>query len=90
VQLVSDIWDTGAVPAVPAVTVAPPAPALSAGLAVLKLLAAATAPVPAGVIARDLGLPRSTTYRLLGVLADGGFVTHFPEDRPASALADPG
>jgi DNA-binding IclR family transcriptional regulator len=62
-------------------TVAPPAPALSAGLAVLKLLAAATAPVPAGVIARDLGLPRSTTYRLLGVLADGGFVTHFPEDR---------
>ena len=59
----------------------PAAPALSAGLAVLKLLAAATAPQSAGVIARDLGLPRSTTYRLLGVLADGGFVTHFPEDR---------
>jgi DNA-binding IclR family transcriptional regulator len=48
---------------------------------VLRLLASATAPLSAGVIARDLGLPRSTTYRLLGVLADGGFVTHFPEDR---------
>jgi DNA-binding IclR family transcriptional regulator len=59
----------------------PAAPALSAGLAVLKLLATATAPLSAGVIARDLGLPRSTTYRLLGVLTDGGFVTHFPEDR---------
>ena len=47
----------------------------------LKLLAGATAPLSAGVIARDLDLPRSTTYRLLGVLADGGFVTHFPEDR---------
>jgi DNA-binding IclR family transcriptional regulator len=57
------------------------APALTSGLAVLKLLAGATAPLSAGVIARDLGLPRSTTYRLLGVLADGGFVTHFPEDR---------
>ncbi len=57
------------------------APALTSGLAVLKLLAGATAPLSAGVIARDLDLPRSTTYRLLGVLADGGFVTHFPEDR---------
>jgi DNA-binding IclR family transcriptional regulator len=58
-----------------------PAPALASGLSVLRLLAAATAPQPATAIARDLGLPRSTTYRLLGVLADRGFVTHFPEDR---------
>jgi DNA-binding IclR family transcriptional regulator len=65
----------------PAVAVGSAAPALSSGLAVLKLLAAATAPQSAGVIARDLGLARSTTYRLLAVLADGGFVTHFPEDR---------
>ncbi|MGZ4481549.1 MAG: IclR family transcriptional regulator [Gaiellales bacterium] len=57
------------------------APALSSGLAVLRLLAAATGPVPATVIARELGLPRSTTYRLLQVLAGSGFVTHFPEDR---------
>ena len=37
------------------------APALTSGLAVLKLLAGATAPLSAGVIARDLDLPRSTT-----------------------------
>ena len=57
------------------------APALSSGLAVLRLLATATGPVPATVIARELDLPRSSTYRLLGVLADSGFVTHFPEER---------
>jgi DNA-binding IclR family transcriptional regulator len=65
----------------PAAITGSAAPALSSGLGVLRLLATATAPVSAGVIARDLGLPRSTTYRLLGVLADGGFVTHFPEER---------
>jgi DNA-binding IclR family transcriptional regulator len=65
----------------PAAPTATSAPALTSGLAVLRLLAGATAPLSAGVIARELGLPRSTTYRLLGVLADAGFVTHFPEDR---------
>jgi DNA-binding IclR family transcriptional regulator len=58
-----------------------PAPALGSGLAVLKLLAGTISPLPATAIARQLGLPRSSTYRLLGVLADSGFITHFPEER---------
>ena len=37
--------------------------------------------MPAAAIARDLGLPRSTTYHLLAVLADEGFVVHLPEER---------
>lgn len=55
--------------------------ALEEGLAILRLLAAATQPVPAAAVARELGLPRSTAYRLLRSLADAGFVTHFPEER---------
>ena len=37
--------------------------------------------MPASAIARDLGLPRSTTYHLLNVLRDEGFVVHLPEER---------
>ncbi|MDA0166078.1 IclR family transcriptional regulator [Solirubrobacter ginsenosidimutans] len=47
----------------------------------LKLLARHAAPLPASAIARDLDLPRSSTYHLLNVLIDEGFVVHLPEER---------
>ena len=56
-------------------------PALRRGLAVLRLLATRPGPVSAAMVARELGLPRSTTYHLLSELADAGFVTHLPEER---------
>jgi DNA-binding IclR family transcriptional regulator len=37
--------------------------------------------VQAAVLARDLGLPRSTTYHLLRELISAGFVVHLPEER---------
>ena len=57
------------------------APAAAQALEVLSLLARHTEPLPAGSISRALGLPRSTTYHLLTVLRDQGFVTHLPEER---------
>lgn len=57
------------------------APAAGHALDVLQLLAAHAGPLPAASIARELGLPRSTTYHLLGVLAERGFVVHLPEER---------
>ncbi len=59
----------------------PQVPGATRALAVLRLLAAAAGPVPAAVIARDLGVPRSTVYHLLAVMIDEGFVTHLPEER---------
>ena len=56
-------------------------PALRRGLAVLRLLAGRAGPVTAAYVARELGLPRSTTYHLLAELTAAGFVTHLPEDR---------
>ncbi|MBB5155214.1 IclR family transcriptional regulator [Saccharopolyspora phatthalungensis] len=56
-------------------------PALRRGLAILRVLAGRAGPVSAGVIARDLNLPRSTTYHLLAELVGAGFVTHLPEER---------
>lgn len=56
-------------------------PALRRGLAVLRILAEHAGPVSAGTVARQLGLPRSTTYHLLAELAAAGFVTHLPELR---------
>jgi DNA-binding IclR family transcriptional regulator len=56
-------------------------PALRRGLAVLRLLAGRAGPVTASHVARELGLPRSTTYHLLTELVAAGFVTHLPEDR---------
>lgn len=56
-------------------------PALRRGLAILRVLAGRAGPVSAGVIARDLDLPRSTTYHLLAELVAAGFVTHLPEER---------
>lgn len=54
-------------------------PAVGHALDVLQLLARHTEPLPAAAIARDLGLPRSSTYRLLTTLADRGFVSHLRE-----------
>lgn len=56
-------------------------PALRRGLAVLRLLASRATPVSAGAIARELGLPRSTTYELLTELAAAGFAVHLPNER---------
>jgi DNA-binding IclR family transcriptional regulator len=56
-------------------------PALRRGLALLRLLATRAGPLSAAAVARELGLPRSTTYHLLGELAAAGFVTHLPEER---------
>ena len=57
------------------------APALRRGLAVLRLLGSRASPVSAGAIARELGLPRSTTYELLTELAAAGFAVHLPAER---------
>ncbi|MBE2314883.1 IclR family transcriptional regulator [Solirubrobacter sp. CPCC 204708] len=57
------------------------APAASHALKVLRLLARHAQPLPAATIATALGLPRSSTYHLLKVLADEGFVVHLPEQR---------
>ncbi len=56
-------------------------PAAAHTLAVLRHLAAQPRPVPAASIARVLGLPRSTTYHLLRVMTEAGFVVHLPEER---------
>jgi DNA-binding IclR family transcriptional regulator len=55
-------------------------PAARHALAILQALAGQPGPVPAAVLARDLGLPRSTTYHLLAELAAAGFVVHLPEE----------
>ncbi|MGB3827870.1 MAG: IclR family transcriptional regulator [Ornithinimicrobium sp.] len=57
------------------------APAAASALDVLTLLSRHLGPVPAATIARELGMPRSTTYRLLAALIDRGFVIHLPEER---------
>jgi len=56
-------------------------PAARHALRLLRFLAAQAGPVPAATIARDLGLPRSSTYHLLAVLTEQGFVVHLPEER---------
>ncbi|GAA2348729.1 IclR family transcriptional regulator [Saccharopolyspora halophila] len=56
-------------------------PALRRGLGILRALAARPGPVSAGVLARELELPRSTTYHLLAELVAAGFVVHLPEER---------
>jgi DNA-binding IclR family transcriptional regulator len=59
----------------------PGVPAARQALAVLQALARAPGPVPAAALARDLGLPRSTAYALIGELEAAGFVVHLPEER---------
>jgi DNA-binding IclR family transcriptional regulator len=56
-------------------------PALRHGLEVLRLLAGKAGPVTAASVARELDLPRSTTYHLLSELVAAGFVTHLAEER---------
>ncbi|WP_433579813.1 IclR family transcriptional regulator [Nocardia brasiliensis] len=56
-------------------------PALRRGLAVLRLLAGRAGPISASTIARELDLPRSTTYHLLGELEAARFVTRLPSER---------
>lgn len=56
-------------------------PAADRLLEVLQFLAGQRGPVPAAVVARELGLPRSTVYQLLRSLRERGFVAHFPEER---------
>ncbi|GAB78470.1 transcriptional regulator, IclR family [Austwickia chelonae] len=58
-----------------------PVPAAQHTLDVLLLLSRHVEPLPAAAMARDLGLPRSTMYKLLGTLTSRGFVTHLPESR---------
>ena len=69
---VSDISDRGTVPTIPAARNT---------MAVLRHLASRKGPVPASALARELELPRSSTYQLLAVMVDEGFVVHYPEDR---------
>ncbi|QGN33412.1 IclR family transcriptional regulator [Microlunatus sp. Gsoil 973] len=57
------------------------APAAAQALAVLQLLGRHADPLPAATIARELGLPRSSTYHLLAVLSEAGFVSHLEDDR---------
>jgi DNA-binding IclR family transcriptional regulator len=61
--------------------VASDVPAARQVLGILRYLARQPRPVPASAIARDLGLPRSTTYHLLRELTDAGFVVHLADDR---------
>ncbi len=56
-------------------------PAARQTLALLQALGRLPGPVPAAVLARDLGLPRSTTYHLLAEMQSAGFVVHLPEER---------
>ena len=57
------------------------APAAENALDVLALLSRQAGPIPAGRIATELGLARSTTYRLLDVLIGRGYVVHLPDQR---------
>lgn len=56
-------------------------PALRRGLGVLNVLARHASPVSAAAVARELGLPRSSTYHLLAELERAGFVSHLPDQR---------
>ncbi|MCU1670072.1 MAG: Transcriptional regulator, IclR family [Blastococcus sp.] len=59
----------------------PGVPAARHALSLLQALARSAGPVPAATLARELGLPRSSTYHLLTELIDAGFVVHLPEER---------
>lgn len=56
-------------------------PAARNALELLQALAREAGPVPAVTLARNVGLPRSTTYHLLAELERAGFVVHLPEQR---------
>ncbi|MGE0218259.1 IclR family transcriptional regulator [Mycolicibacterium sp.] len=56
-------------------------PAVGRALDVLLYLAGRPGPVSGAALARDLAIPRSSTYHLLDVLIERGFVVHFPAER---------
>jgi DNA-binding IclR family transcriptional regulator len=56
-------------------------PAARQVLEILGHLARQAGPVPAAAVARDLGLPRSTTYQLLATMVESGFVVHLADER---------
>lgn len=56
------------------------ATAATRALGVLRALASSPGPMPASVLARQLGLPRSSMYHLLAAMQTAGFVAHYPED----------
>lgn len=57
------------------------APAAGHALAILSHLATRVEPVPAAHIARELGLPRSSTYHLLATLIEHGYVIHYADEQ---------
>lgn len=58
----------------------PKVPAAANVLRILRYVGSQAGPVHAAVIARDLELPRSTTYDLLQALIEDGFIVHLPEE----------
>jgi IclR family transcriptional regulator, acetate operon repressor len=56
-------------------------PAVGRALDILLYLAGKPGPVPGAAIARDLDMPRSSTYHLLDVLISRGFIVHFADRR---------
>ena len=56
-------------------------PAVRQAMGVLSFLATRPGPVGATTIARELELPRSTTYHLLAELMAADYVVHLPEER---------
>lgn len=56
-------------------------PAVGRALDVLLYLAGKSGPVSGAAVARDLKIPRSSTYHLLDVLIERGFLVHFPDER---------
>ncbi|SBS71749.1 IclR family transcriptional regulator [uncultured Microbacterium sp.] len=56
-------------------------PAARHALRLLKFVASQSGPVRASTVVRELGIPRSTTYQLIKVMQEEGFLVHFPEDR---------
>lgn len=56
-------------------------PAVGRALDVLLYLAGRSGPVSGAAIMRDLGIPRSSGYHLLEVLAERGFVVYAPDQR---------
>jgi len=61
--------------------VASKVPAAAQTLQILALLSHIDVPISAARIQAELGLPRSTTYHLLTVMRDAGFVTYLPDTR---------
>lgn len=59
----------------------PNATAAGHALRALTHLAGRSEPIPAAHLARALDLPRSSTYHLLAVLVEHGFVVHYAEER---------